>query len=113
MLLPVPRTSASARKGDTCLGGEKAMSSESTLFPAICEFLDAVALVVALESSEAALIVAARSLWVRLAQADDAACMGSFERISGTLMRIGELRKSIAQEIAIIRTREALQVLGQ
>lgn len=77
------------------------------------QFLDAVVLVSELEASDAALVEAARTLWARLARAEDLGRADATEPISRELLFVGVLRRAIAEEIANIRARESLQVLGR
>jgi hypothetical protein len=89
------------------------MSSEDTLSPTDRRFLDAVALVMELQSSDASLATATRTLWERLEQANGMRWTDEFERISESLMCVRELRTAMREEIARIRKRDAFLVLGR
>jgi hypothetical protein len=82
------------------------------LSPIIEHFVAAVELVNELDSRNVVLADAARTLWARLARAEDMGCPEAVEDIRQRLFLIGELRREIAVTVERIRARETLQVLG-
>jgi len=78
----------------------------------IGQFLDAVALVGELQAHEAALIAASRADWAQLLHAERMADEDASDRLGRELVVMRRLRREIADEIAKIREREGLQILG-
>lgn len=76
------------------------------------KFLDSVALVSELEASDAALVEAGRTLWDQLTRAEDMEWTEIRDRAMRKLGLVGQLRGQIAMQIADIRSRESLQILG-
>lgn len=78
----------------------------------IGQFLDAVALVWELQAHDAALVAAASRDWAQLLQAERMGDDDTSDRLARELIVMRRLRREIADEIANIREREGLQILG-